>query len=69
MTRTATIPSFYLYGEPHRVAAEGFVHVETLDDRTRPSEWSISAHSHRELNHIFFVAEGGGEMRDRKSVV
>ncbi len=39
------------------------MHVEMLDDRSRPSEWSISAHSHRELNHIFFIAEGGGVMR------
>jgi AraC family transcriptional activator of pobA len=61
--RAVSVPSFFLYGEPHRVAAEGFVHVETLDDRSRPSEWTIQAHAHRELNHIFFIAKGGGDMR------
>jgi AraC family transcriptional regulator, transcriptional activator of pobA len=69
LTRAASIPSFYLYGEPHRIAAEGFVHVETLDDRSRPTEWTIRAHSHRELNHIFFIAEGGGDMRTEERLV
>ncbi|MBB4640653.1 helix-turn-helix domain-containing protein [Rhizorhapis suberifaciens] len=55
-------PSFYLYGEPQRSVAEGFVHVESLDDRSRPSEWTIRSHVHGELNHIILIAEGGGLM-------
>lgn len=58
----ATIPTFYLYGEPHRSIEDGFVHVESLDDRSRPSEWTIRPHAHAELAHIFYLAEGGGEM-------
>jgi len=57
------IPAFYLYGEPHQSVAEGFVHIEALDDRTRPCEWTIQPHSHAELCHIFFVSAGGGAMR------
>lgn len=57
------VPSFYLYGEPRRLVDERFVHVESLDDRTRPSEWTIRPHLHAELNHIFHVATGGGAMR------
>ena len=60
---TAPVPSFYLYGEPQRSVAEGFVHVESLDDRSRPSEWTIQPHLHRDLNHIILIAEGGGSMR------
>ncbi len=56
------IPRFYLYGEPHRVADGNFVHVENLDDRSRPSEWTIRPHAHAELNHIFHIVEGGGGM-------
>lgn len=63
MIRGARVPSFYLFGEPHKNAAEGFVHVENLDDRSRPSEWSITPHSHRQLNHIFFIAGGGGSVQ------
>jgi AraC family transcriptional activator of pobA len=59
----ATVPSFYLYGELRRLVDERFVHVESLDDRTRPSEWTIRPHVHAELNHIFHVAAGGGSMR------
>lgn len=57
------IPAFYLYGEPLRRVAEGFVHVESLDDRSRPSEWTIRPHVHRDLNHIILIAEGGGSMQ------
>lgn len=57
------VPSFYLYGEPQRGVAEGFVHVESLDDRSRPSEWTIRPHVHRDLNHIILIAEGGGAMQ------
>ena len=60
---TAPVPTFYLYGEPQRGVAEGFVHVESLDDRSRPSEWTIQPHVHRDLNHIILIAEGGGSMR------
>ena len=66
---TAPVPSFYLYGEPQRSVAEGFIHVESLDDRSRPSEWTIQPHLHRDLNHIILIAEGGGSMRaDGESV-
>lgn len=57
------IPAFYLYGEPHQSVTEGFVHIEALDDRTRPSEWTIRPHSHVELCHIFYVNAGGGDMQ------
>ncbi|WP_157218200.1 helix-turn-helix domain-containing protein [Flavisphingomonas formosensis] len=62
-SRPATIPTFYLYGEPDRLVAQGFVHLENLDDRTRPSEWTIQPHAHAELSHVFVVNEGGGALR------
>lgn len=37
-TATPAFPYFYLYGEPQRAVTEGFVHIESLDDRSRPSE-------------------------------
>jgi AraC family transcriptional activator of pobA len=63
MRQNNPVPSFYLYGEPHRAAAPGFVHVEWLDDRSRPSEWTIRPHAHRELAQLILIAQGGGEMR------
>lgn len=63
------VPSFYLYGEPQRSVAEGFVHVESLDDRSRPSEWTIRPHVHRDLNHIILIAQGGGSMRAEAEVM
>ncbi len=63
------VPVFYLYGEPQHAVAKGFVHVESLDDRSRPSEWTIHPHVHRDLNHIILIAEGGGSMRAEGTTV
>jgi AraC family transcriptional activator of pobA len=57
------IPSFFLYGEAPRTVGDRFLHLEALDDRSRPSDWNIRAHSHANLHHVFFIARGGGEMR------
>ncbi len=58
-----TIPSFYLYGEPHRAVEDGFVHAERLDDRSRPHEWTILPHAHADLVQLFLLERGGGVMR------
>ncbi len=62
-TQSPSIPSFFLYGEAPRTVGDRFLHLESLDDRSRPSDWNIRPHSHADLHHVFFIAEGGGEMR------
>jgi len=57
------VPQFYLYGEPHRTVDETFVHLETLDERSRPNDWMIHTHTHTALNHIFHIASGGGALQ------
>lgn len=69
MARTGGVPVFYLYGEPHRVAAERFVHVEYLHDRSRPNNWVIRPHAHAQLSHIFLIIRGGGTMRAEDKAV
>nr|WP_310101329.1 helix-turn-helix domain-containing protein [Sphingomonas sp. BE138] len=64
----ASVPSFYLYGEPHRAVADGFVHAELLDDRSRPSEWTILPHAHADLVQIFLVERGGGTIQAEAQV-
>ena len=68
MTSHDPVPNFYLYGEPHRSVDDHFLHVESLDDRSRPAGWTIRPHSHRELNHLIFIAGGGGVMQAEGSV-
>ena len=58
----AVIPRFYLYGETARPVDGRFLHVEALDDRSRPSEWTIRPHSHPDLHHVFFIRSGAGAM-------
>ncbi len=60
---TAAVPNFFLYGEAPRADIARFLHLEALDDRTRPSEWTIRPHAHTGLNHLFFIAQGAGEVR------
>jgi AraC family transcriptional activator of pobA len=62
-TPESVIPSFFLYGEAPRTVGDRFLHLESLDDRSRPSNWNIRAHSHGNLHHVLFIASGGGEMR------
>ena len=63
MATQSPVPTFYLYGEPHRSAAENFLHVERLADRSLPADWTIRPHAHRDLNHLFVLASGGGTMQ------
>jgi len=58
----ATIPSFFLYGEAPRTVSDRFLHLEALDDRSRPNHWNIRAHAHADLHHVFLIREGRGIM-------
>ncbi|WP_244276594.1 helix-turn-helix domain-containing protein [Methylobacterium indicum] len=57
------VPHFFLYGEAPRDADDRFLHLEALDDRSRPNRWTIRPHVHSGLHQVFLIAEGGGEMR------
>ena len=59
---TAQIPRFFLYGEAPQHVGDRYLHLEALDDRTRPADWNIRPHTHANLNHVFHIREGGGRM-------
>lgn len=67
MRSASPIPFFYLYGEPQRLVNDSFIHVESLAARSLPSNWTIRPHVHRDLNHIIFMATGGGDMQAEES--
>jgi len=69
MARSTGVPVFYLYGEPNRAAAERFVHVEYLHDRSRPNQWIIRPHAHNQLSHIFLILRGGGAMQAEENTL
>jgi AraC family transcriptional activator of pobA len=62
-SRETPIPSFFLYGEAPREVNHHFLHLEPLDDRSRPADWNIRPHAHPNLSHIFVITQGSGEMR------
>jgi AraC family transcriptional activator of pobA len=68
MTQKTDIPSFFLFGEPLRTVEGKFLHLEALDDRSRPNDWNIRAHAHADLNHVFHVTSGGGVMHAEDQV-
>ena len=63
MVQASSIPSFFLFGEPLRTVEGKFLHLEDLDDRSRPNDWNIRPHAHADLNHLFLMAKGAGVMR------
>jgi AraC family transcriptional regulator, transcriptional activator of pobA len=64
----SAIPSFFLYGEPPRDVRNHFLHLEPLDDRSRPNDWKIRSHAHENLNQIFLITGGAGEMRTETGI-
>jgi AraC family transcriptional activator of pobA len=63
LSRAAGVPRFFLYGEPPRDADEGFLHVETIADRSRLYDWKIRPHAHRNLHQVLVILAGAGEMQ------
>src|SRR3990167_2265551 len=63
------IPRFFLYGEPPRPVGETFLHLESLDERSRPTNWNIRPHTHANLSHVFHISHGGGQMRADTAVI
>lgn len=57
---------FFLYCEAPQVERGHFVHLETLDERSRPSGWNIRPHAHANLSHIFLIRRGGGVMETER---
>jgi AraC family transcriptional activator of pobA len=62
LAHKAVIPSFFLFGEPLKTVEGKFLHLEDLDDRSRPNDWNIRAHAHADLNHVFHITVGAGVM-------
>ena len=57
------VPTFFLYGEPRRSVSPRFLHLETLEHRSRPTGWTIRPHAHADLHQIFLIATGAGAMQ------
>lgn len=57
---TSVVPRYFLYGEPPRTADELFLHLEALDDRSRPAAWRIRPHAHADLHQVFLIQCGRG---------
>ena len=56
----SAIPHYFLYGESTRDVDQQFLHIETIDSRSRKHAWSIKPHVHPELHHLLFVEQGSG---------
>lgn len=53
------IPQFHLYGEQESFADPGFVHIETIESRSRRNAWEISPHRHERLDQLLVLRSGG----------
>ena len=57
------LPEYFLYGEPQQFVRPDFIHLESLDHRSRPGNWTIHPHLHDELNQLLLITRGGGTIR------
>ncbi|QEN85388.1 helix-turn-helix domain-containing protein [Labrys sp. KNU-23] len=62
------VPSFFVYGEPDRPVDVGFLHVETVMERSHLHSGRVSAHKHDRMAQITFWTRGRGEyfIEDRR---
>jgi AraC family transcriptional activator of pobA len=58
----SAIPRFSLYGETPQQAEARFLHLEALEERSRPSDWTIRPHVHPDLHQVFWVTAGAGDI-------
>lgn len=56
------IPNYALYGETPDQTDARFLHMETLEERSRPSDWKIRPHVHRDLHQVFVIKSGAGDI-------
>lgn len=57
MTRLP-VPQFHLYGESESFADPGFVHIETIESRSRRNNWEIAPHWHDRLDQLLVLLSG-----------
>ena len=65
----AAVPVFFLFGEPRRSVGPRFLHLETLEERSRPSDWMIRPHRHADLHHVFLITGGAGHISADGAVI
>ncbi len=56
------VPHYALYGEAPEQTDARFLHLETLEARSRPSDWKIRPHLHRDLHQVFVISSGLGDI-------
>lgn len=61
MALSSQIPVFNLFGETS--AFPDIIHCESIWDRARLHDWTISPHRHHEMAQVFFMRRGTGTVR------
>jgi len=59
----ASIPEFFVYGEPAQTLDVGFLHVETVLARAAVHRGQVLAHKHPQMAQITFWTNGSGSYR------
>ena len=55
---SSQIPVYDLYGEPARYTDPGFVHIETIADRSSANGWRIKPHRHGNMLQVLCLFSG-----------
>jgi AraC family transcriptional activator of pobA len=63
------IPTFELYGDDISVAAQFWIHSETIAARSSLYHWEIGVHRHRSLHQLFVIRSGVADITIEGRVV
>jgi len=57
------IPNYALYGDSQSDAQAGFVHIETVQESSRPYRGVIKPHKHSDLFQVLIIEQGEAEIQ------
>lgn len=58
-----SVPRFFLYGEADKDVQARFIHVESIEARSRLHEWEIRPHRHSNLFQFLLMTSGSGTLQ------
>ncbi|NRP47890.1 MULTISPECIES: helix-turn-helix domain-containing protein [unclassified Marinobacterium] len=62
-TKSSTTPNYALYGDSQSDAQAGFVHIETVQESSRPYRGLIKPHKHSDLFQVLIIEKGEAEIQ------
>lgn len=67
--KSSQTPNYALYGDSQSDAQAGFLHIETVQESSRPYRGVIKPHKHSDLFQVLIIEKGEAEIQLEESKV